>query len=191
MPPVPFDGPVPELSPGGSYGLSRLLSCSFGLWPVHLVPADRSACGNDLQTGSQCAVQGPACERHLGSPSSTDKRHGPLRVQCIFDEKHLRPMENERQLKDRTLLGGGALMRTGLPKSENRRVGVIAARPFIRWARPGVCWANAEGRSSSMRTEFPNESALPINPHVCWPLPFSHGLVCHMSSCAAHRSGRH
>ena len=45
MPPVPFDGPVPGLSPGGSYGHSRLLSCSFGLWPVYLVPADGSACG--------------------------------------------------------------------------------------------------------------------------------------------------
>ena len=42
MPPVPFDGPVPGWSPGGSYGHSRLLSCSFGLWPVHLVPADGS-----------------------------------------------------------------------------------------------------------------------------------------------------
>jgi len=45
---VPFDAPVPEWSPGGSYGHSRLLSCSFVLWPAHLVPGDGSACGTDF-----------------------------------------------------------------------------------------------------------------------------------------------
>jgi hypothetical protein len=43
---VPFDAPVPEWSPGGSYGHSRLLSCSFVLWPAHLVPGDGSPCGH-------------------------------------------------------------------------------------------------------------------------------------------------
>jgi hypothetical protein len=45
---VPFDAPVPEWSPGGSYGHSRLLSCSFVLWPAHLVPGDGSACGTGV-----------------------------------------------------------------------------------------------------------------------------------------------
>jgi len=42
MPLVPFDAPVPEWPPGGSYGHSRLLSWSLVLWPVHLVPGERS-----------------------------------------------------------------------------------------------------------------------------------------------------
>src|ERR1035441_987321 len=39
----PFDARVPEWSPGGSYGHPRHISCSFVLWPVHLVPGQRSA----------------------------------------------------------------------------------------------------------------------------------------------------
>jgi hypothetical protein len=42
---VPFDAPVPGWSPGGSYGHSRLFSCLFVLWPVHLVPGDGSLNG--------------------------------------------------------------------------------------------------------------------------------------------------
>jgi hypothetical protein len=52
----------------------------------------------------------------------------------------------ECELEDGTSLGGGAVMWTGLPKSENRRVAVNVARPFNRRASPGVCWGNAKGR---------------------------------------------
>jgi len=47
---VPFDAPVPGWPPGGSYGHSRLHSCSFVLWPTHLLPGDGSACGTPWRT---------------------------------------------------------------------------------------------------------------------------------------------
>jgi hypothetical protein len=42
---VLFDAPVPGWSPGGSYGHPRLLSCSFVMWQVHLLPGGGSAYG--------------------------------------------------------------------------------------------------------------------------------------------------
>lgn len=74
-------------------------------------------------------------------------------VQPDFEEAHLMANEVECELEEGASLRGGALMWTGVPKSENRRVAVIAARPFIRRATPDPSGPNAGGRTSSMRSE--------------------------------------
>jgi hypothetical protein len=42
---IPVDAPVPKLSTGGSYGHSRLHTCSCVHQPVHLLSGDGSAFG--------------------------------------------------------------------------------------------------------------------------------------------------
>ena len=82
MPLVPHDAPVPEWSPGGSYGHPRLLSYLFALWPVHLVPDDGSHCGDGRLTsvcyshvvGQSVTVLGDRGDLYQAAPS------GPIGV---------------------------------------------------------------------------------------------------------------